>query len=186
MAIRRICKYGETILGKKTRKVGPKEIKKDLPGLLKDMFETLDAVGGVGLAANQIGLDLSLAVIKIKKEKEEEEVLRIVLINPELAEKSGSMTEEEGCLSFPGLFARVKRFSKVKVRALNEKGLPIEINAEGLFSKALQHELDHLDGVVFIDRLPFLTRMKLKPLLMKLKRQWKKMDESKMKGMETL
>jgi peptide deformylase len=178
MAIRRICKYGEKILEKKTRKVSPKEIKKDLSGLLKDMFETLDAVGGVGLAANQIGLDLSLAVIKIKKE--EEEALRIVLINPELAEKSGSRTEEEGCLSFPGLFARVKRFSKVKVRALNEKGLPIEINAEGLFSKALQHELDHLDGVVFIDRLSFLTRMKLKPLLMKLKRQWKKMDESKM------
>ncbi len=179
MAIRRICKYGENILGKKTRKVTSKELKKDLPDLLKDMFETLDAVGGVGLAANQIGLDLCFAVVKIKKE--EEESLRIVLINPELAEKSGSMTEEEGCLSFPGLFARVKRFSRVKVRALNEKGLPIEINAEGLFSKALQHELDHLDGVLFIDRLPFLTRMKLKPLLMKLKRRWKKMDESKVK-----
>ena len=178
MAIRRICKFGEKILEKKARKVSSKEIKKDLPDLLKDMFETLDAVGGVGLAANQIGLDLSLAVIKIKKG--EEEVIRMVLINPELAEKSGSMREEEGCLSLPGLFARVKRFSRVKVRALNEKGLPIEINAEGLFSKALQHELDHLDGVLFIDRLPFLTRMKLKPLLMKLKRQWKKIDETKM------
>ena len=120
MAIRRICKYGEKILEKKTRKVSSKEIKKDLPDLLKDMFETLDAVGGVGLAANQIGLDLSLAVIKIKKE--EEEALRIVLINPELAEKSGP--EGRRGLSFlPGLFARVKRFSKVKVRALNEKGL---------------------------------------------------------------
>jgi len=182
MAIRRICKYGEKILEKKTRKVNQKELKKDLPDLLKDMFETLDAVGGVGLAANQIGLDLCLAVIKIKKD--DEEALRIVLVNPELAEKSGSMTEEEGCLSLPGLFARVKRFSKVKVRALNEKGLPIEINAEGLFSKALQHELDHLEGVVFIDRLPFLTRMKLKPLLIKLKRQWRKLDESKMKGIE--
>ena len=74
----------------------------------------------------------------------------------------------------------MKRFSKVKVRALSEKGLPIEINAEGLFSKALQHEIDHLDGVLFIDRLPFITRIKLKPLLMKLKRQWKKIDESKM------
>lgn len=178
MSIRRICKYGEKILEKKTRKVNPKELKKDLPDLLKDMFETLDAVGGVGLAANQIGLDLCLAVIKIKKEEEED--LRIVIINPELAEKSGSMTEEEGCLSFPGLFARVKRFSKVKVRALNEKGLPIEINAEGLFSKALQHELDHLDGVMFVDRLPFITRIKLKPVLMKLKRQWKKIDESKL------
>jgi len=181
MAIRRICKYGEKVLEKKTRKVTAKEFKKDLSDIIKDMFDTMESVGGLGLAANQIGLDLSLAVVKIKKEKEEEEPLRIVLINPELAEKSGSMTEEEGCLSFPGLFARVKRFSKVKVRALNEKGLPIEINAEGLFSKALQHELDHLEGVVFVDRLPFLTRMKLKPLLMKLKRQWKKIDESKLK-----
>ena len=179
MSIKRICKYGESVLEKKTRKVDLKELKKDLPGVIKDMFETMDAVGGLGLAANQIGLDLSLAVIKIKKENEED--LRIVLINPELAEKSGSMAEEEGCLSFPGLFAKVKRFSKVKVRALNDKGQPIEINAEGLFSKALQHEMDHLDGVLFIDRLPFITRMKLKPVLMKLKRQWKKIDESKMK-----
>ena len=179
MAIKRICKYGESVLEKKARKVEFRELRKDLPGIIKDMFETMDAVGGLGLAANQIGLDLALSVIKIKKENEED--LRIVLINPELAEKSGSMAEEEGCLSFPGLFAKVKRFSKVKVRALNEKGLPIEINAEGLFSKALQHEIDHLDGVLFIDRLPFITRIKLKPVLMKLKRQWKKMDESKLK-----
>lgn len=179
MAIKRICKYGESVLEKKTRKVDLKEFKKELPGVIKDMFETMDAVGGLGLAANQIGLELALAVVRIKKENEAD--LRIVLINPELAEKSGSMAEEEGCLSFPGLFAKVKRFSKVKVRALNEKGLPIEINAEGLFSKALQHEIDHLDGVLFIDRLPFITRMKLKPVLMKLKRQWKKLDESKLK-----
>ncbi len=178
MAIRRICKYGDSVLKKKTRKVDLRGLKKDLPGIISDMFETMDAVGGLGLAANQIGLDLALAVIKIKKENEAD--LRIVLINPELAENSGSMAEEEGCLSFPGLFAKVKRFSKVKVRALNEKGLPIEINAEGLFAKALQHEIDHLDGVLFIDRLPFLTRIKLKPMLIKLKRRWKKIDESKM------
>jgi peptide deformylase len=88
--------------------------------------------------------------------------------------------EDEGCLSFPGLFAKIKRFSKVKVRALNEKGMPVEITAEGLLAKALQHEIDHLDGVVFIDRLPVLTRLKLKPVLMRLKRQWKKTDESRM------
>lgn len=179
MAIRRICKYGESVLEQKTRKVDLKELKKELPAVIKDMFETMEAVGGLGLAANQIGLDLRLAVIQIKKENAAP--LRIVLINPELAEKSGSMAEEEGCLSFPGLFAKVKRYSKVKVRAFNEKGLPIEVNGEGLFAKALQHELDHLDGVLFTDRLPFITRMKLKPVLMKLKRQWRKMDESKIK-----
>lgn len=181
MAIRRICKYGEKILAKKTAKADFAALKKDLPALLEDMFETMDAVGGVGLAANQIGLDLRLAVIKIKRD--EEEALRIVIINPELVEKSGSVVEDEGCLSFPGLFAKVRRATKVKVRALNEKGLPIEINAEGLFAKALQHELDHLDGITFVDRLPLLTRLKLKPALMKLKARWKKIDETKMKPM---
>jgi peptide deformylase len=178
MAIKRICKYGEKVLEKCTKKLDFEKIKKDLPALLRDMFETLDLVGGVGLAAPQIGLELRLTVIKIRKENEDD--LRLVLINPEIVEKSGSMYEEEGCLSFPGLFAKVKRYSKVKARALNEKGLPIEINAEGLFAKAVQHELDHLDGIVFTDRLPFITRMKLKPVLMKLKRQWKKIDETKM------
>lgn len=179
MAIRRITKYGEKILAKKTKKVVFDEIKKDLPVLLADMFETMDAVGGAGLAANQVGLDLRLAVIKIHRE--DEDPLSIVIINPEMVEKSGSMYEDEGCLSFPGLFAKVKRAAKVKVRALNEKGLPIEINAEGLFAKALQHEMDHLDGVTFVDRLPLLSRLKLKPTLLKLKAQWKKLDERKMK-----
>jgi peptide deformylase len=183
MAIRRITKYGEKILAKKTRRVVFDEIRKDLPALLADMFETMDAVGGAGLAANQIGLDLRLAVIKIHRE--DEDPLSIVIINPEMAEKSGSMYEDEGCLSFPGLFAKVKRAAKVKVRALNEKGLPIEINAEGLFAKALQHEMDHLDGVTFVDRLPLLSRLKLKPTLLKLKARWKKIDERKMKP-ETL
>ncbi len=183
MAIRRITKYGEKILAKKTKKVVFDEIKKELPALLADMFETMDAVGGAGLAANQVGLDLRLAVIKIHRE--DEDPLSIVIINPEMVEKSGSMYEDEGCLSFPGLFAKVKRAAKVKVRALNEKGLPIEINAEGLFAKALQHEMDHLDGVTFVDRLPLLSRLKLKPTLLKLKSQWKKIDERKMKP-ETL
>lgn len=177
MAIRRICKYGDKILAKKTKKVDFSALRKELPVLLADMFETMDAVGGAGLAANQVGLDLRLAVIKIQREGEEP--LSIVIINPEIVEKSGSMYEEEGCLSFPGLFARIRRAAKVKVRAINEKGLPIEINAEGLFAKALQHEVDHLDGVTFVDRLPLISRLKLKTTLMKLKPQWKKLDESK-------
>ena len=181
MAIRRICKYGEKVLEKKTKKVNFEELKKSLPALLTDMYDTMDAVGGIGLAANQIGLDLRLAAIKIKRE--DEEPLSIVIINPEIVERSGSLYEEEGCLSFPGLFARLRRAAKVKVRAINEKGLPIEINAEGLFAKALQHELDHLYGILFITRLPLMSRLKLKPALLKLKARWKKIDESKMKPM---
>ena len=137
MAIKRITKYGEKILEKKTKKINFEELKKTLPALLADMFDTIDAVGGIGLAANQIGLDLRLAVIKIKRE--DEEPLSIVIINPEIVEKSGALYEEEGCLSFPGLFAKIRRSAKVKMRAINEKGMPIEINAEGLFAKAVQH-----------------------------------------------
>ncbi|HNW43563.1 MAG TPA: peptide deformylase [Elusimicrobiales bacterium] len=179
MAIRRICKYGEKILEKKTKKVDFDAVRAELPALLSDMFETMEAVGGAGLAANQIGVDLRLAVISIKRE--DEPTVNIVIINPEIVERSGSLSEEEGCLSFPGLFVKVRRAAKVKVRALNEKGLPIEINAEGLFAKALQHEIDHLDGLVFITRLPLISRLKLKPALVGLKRRWKKIDESKLK-----
>ncbi len=177
MAIRRICKYGEKILAKKTKPVDFKALKPSLPALLSDMFDTMDVVGGAGLAANQIGLDLRLAVIKAAREDGE---IRVVIINPEVVSGSDIVEEDEGCLSFPGLFAKIKRFSKVKVRALNEKGMPVEITADGLLAKALQHEIDHLDGVVFIDHLPMLTRLKLKPVLMRLKRQWKKTDESLM------
>jgi len=182
MAIRRVCKYGEKILQKRCREVDLKSLRYELPGILEDMFETMDAAGGIGLSANQVGLDLRLFVIKLTKG---EETMRIALINPELSGRSGSMTEEEGCLSFPGLFVRVKRFSRVKMRALNEKGQPIELNAEGLFAKALQHELDHLDGIVFTDRLPLLSRLRLRPVLMKMKRSWKKLDERTAKRSES-
>ncbi len=177
MAIRRICKYGEKILSKKTKTADFKALKPSLAALLADMFDTMDIVGGAGLAANQIGLDLRLAVIKVTREEDE---VRVVIINPEIASGSDPVEEDEGCLSFPGLFAKIKRFSKVKVRALNEKGVPVEITAEGLLAKALQHEIDHLDGVLFIDHLPVMSRLKLKPVLMRLKRQWKKTDESRM------
>ncbi|PIS47141.1 MAG: peptide deformylase [Elusimicrobia bacterium CG08_land_8_20_14_0_20_51_18] len=176
MPVRRICKYGEQILSKKTEKVDFKKIKGELPKILGDMLDTLDLVRGAGLAANQIGLDMQLAIVRIKEEERE---MDFVLINPVLAEKSGEIAEDEGCLSFPGLFARVKRHAKVKVRALNEKGVPVEITGTGLLARALQHEIDHLNGIVFLDHLSLLTRLRLKPVLMKLKRQWKKMDESK-------
>ncbi|GAB4031048.1 MAG: peptide deformylase [Elusimicrobiota bacterium] len=176
MAIRRICKYGEKILQKKTQKVDYAKIKDSLASLLEDMFETMAAVKGAGLAANQIGLDMSLAVIRIEDEKKD---IKIVMINPVIVEQEGEMSEDEGCLSFPGLFAKIKRYARVKVRALNEKGLPVEIRGEGLLAKALQHEIDHLNGITFLDHLPLMTRLKLKPVLLKLKRQWKKIDESK-------
>jgi peptide deformylase len=132
----------------------------------------MEAFGGVGLAANQAGVPLRVAVIRIPPK--EGPGVQLVLVNPELVSGEGSQTGEEGCLSFPGLFLKIKRFRKVKVRSFNERGLPVEINAEGFLARALQHEIDHLDGVVFVDRLPLLRRLKLKPELARLKKQWAK------------
>ncbi|MEF3279989.1 MAG: peptide deformylase [Elusimicrobiota bacterium] len=180
MAVRRIVKYGESILKKKTRKVVYDEIKPKILEILKDMNDTLQVVNGIGLAANQIGIDYQIAIIKFK-DKERRKVYDIVIINPQIILGEGEMIEDEGCLSFPGLFAPIKRYERVVVRALNEKGIPVEIKGEGLLARALQHEIDHLNGIVFIDHLPFTSRLKLKPALIKLKRQWKKIDETNLK-----
>ncbi|MFH1619267.1 MAG: peptide deformylase [bacterium] len=176
--IRRICKYGEPVLRRKTKNVRYEKIRDRLPAILQDMWETCGAVNGLGLAANQIGLDLRLAVIEIRKDGVPPR--RLVLINPEIKEKSGVVREEEGCLSFPGLFARIKRHEKVTIAFLNEKGFPSEVSGQGLFARALQHEIDHLDGKMFTDRLPMLTRLKLKKVLRKLAPGWAKIDESEL------
>lgn len=180
MAVKRIIKYGEKILKKKLNKIDFLEIKEKLPQILTDMYDTLSVVKGIGLSANQIGLDMQLAVINYR-DKDKNKTYDFVLINPHIVSFEGENIEDEGCLSFPGLFVPVKRYKKVVVMALNEKGLPIEIKADGLLSRALQHEIDHLNGITFIDRIPFTRRLKLQPLLLKLKRQWKKIDESKLK-----
>ncbi len=179
MAIMRICKYGDKILRKKTEPVDFKKFKNKLKPLLKDMFKTMETVGGIGLSANQVGVDMRLAIIR-SKEEGEESFKDIVLINPQIVEKIGSSVSEEGCLSLPRLFAKIKRFYRVKVLALNEKGLPVEIVAEGLLARAFQHEIDHLNGKLFIDRLPLMTRIKLRSVLKKLKKEWAEIDETKM------
>ncbi|MBU2530663.1 MAG: peptide deformylase [Elusimicrobia bacterium] len=177
MSIRRVNKYGEKILRQKTNQVDFKAIKKDLKVILRDMIDTMEAAGGMGLSANQMGLDIQIAVIRYRKS--EDDFTDIVIINPKIVEKSGSSTTDEGCLSLPGLFAKTKRFTKVKVLALNEKGIPVEMLAEGLLAMAFQHEIDHLNGILFVDKLPLLTRIKLKPVLRKMKKVWAKIDESK-------
>ena len=175
--VRRICKYGEAILRKKTKNVNFDDIKEKLPGIIKDMWDTTRAVKGLGLAGNQMGILLRITVIEIKKD---ETLRRFVLLNPKIVAKSGRLYEEEGCLSFPGFYAKIKRFAKVKVTALNERGIPVEITGEGFLSRALQHEIDHLDGRLFIDRLPFMTRLKIRGVLRRLSKRWAKIDESKM------
>lgn len=145
MAIRTIRTEGDEILKKKSKLVEVVDDK--IKELIKDMFETLKKYDGVGLAAVQVGILKQVVIIQISEEE------KYVLINPEIISKTGLQTVEEGCLSFPNKFAKIERPEKVKVKALNEKGKKIEISAKGLLAQAICHEIDHLNGEVFIDKI---------------------------------
>ena len=146
MAIRTIRTEGDEILKKKSKKV--EVIDEKIKELIEDMKETLHKYNGVGLAAVQVGILKQVVIIQ-----EEEDAPIYVLINPEIISETGIQTVEEGCLSFPNKFAKIERPEKVKIRALNEKGEKIEIKAKGLLAQAISHEVDHLNGEVFIDKI---------------------------------
>lgn len=171
MAILNICRYGKEILTKKTKRINFNLLEKKLPKLINDMTQTCLAYNGVGLAATQVGLDIALAVVLLPQE-EEGSYKRYVLINPEISNPQGSVMSTEGCLSFPGLSIQVPRAKKIKVKYLNEKGLPVELNAEGFLAIILQHEIDHLNGKVFIERVPQKDQAKVQAELEKLSKEW--------------
>ena len=157
MAIRPIRTYPDPVLRNKTARV--EKIDGSLDRLIQDMIETMHAAPGVGLAANQVGVPLQLAVIDLSgRENVEQRHPLFVIINPEILSLEGSIVEEEGCLSIPDYSEKVKRAAKVKVRAQDRTGKPFEIEAEGLLAKALQHEIDHLNGLLFVDRLSPLKK----------------------------
>jgi peptide deformylase len=152
MAIREIKKYPDPVLRKKTADVGA--IDENLCRLIDDMVETMHAAPGVGLAANQVGVPLQVAVIDIgAHEHEGKKHPLLVLINPEVLSMEGTVVAEEGCLSVPDFTENVKRAARIKVRAKDRMGRIFELEADGLMAKALQHEIDHLNGILFIDRL---------------------------------
>jgi len=159
MAILEIKEYGDPILREKALLV--EEITPDILNLIKDMAETMYADSGVGLAAPQVGVSKRIITI------DEDEEKLLVLLNPEIIKSEGEAVEEEGCLSVPGVYSEVERSSKVTVKALNENGDPIKITKEGLTARALQHEIDHLNGILFIDKI---GRMERQILLNKLKK----------------
>ena len=157
MAIREIRKYPDPVLRNKTSRV--ERVDSALDRLIEDMVETMHAAPGVGLAANQVGVPLQLAVIDLSsREDEGQRHPLIVIINPEILSMEGSVIEEEGCLSIPDYAEKVKRAARVRVRAQDRSGKPFEIEAEGLLAKAFQHEIDHLNGLVFVDRLSPLKK----------------------------
>jgi peptide deformylase len=154
MAVREIKKYPSRILKQKALPVAA--IDRELQILIDDMIETMYAAPGVGLAAPQVGVSKRLAVIDVSTKDEQMPVL--VLINPECIEQDGTVEFEEGCLSIPEFTSKVTRAEKVKVRAIDREGRHLEIEAGGLLAIALQHEIDHLDGTLFIDRISPIKR----------------------------
>ncbi len=160
MAILEIKEYGEPVLREKALPV--KEITPEILNLIKDMAETMYTASGVGLAALQVGVPKRIILV------DGEEDGLIVLINPVIIKSEGEVVAEEGCLSVPDIYSQVMRSSKVTIKALNENGDPIEITKEDLIARALQHEIDHLDGILFVDRI---GRMERQILLNKLKKK---------------
>jgi peptide deformylase len=157
MAIREIRKYPDPVLRQKTGRVVT--IDGAIKRLIEDMVETMHDAPGVGLAANQVGVPLQVAVIDLStREDPARRHPLLVIINPEILSMEGAVIEEEGCLSIPEYTETVKRAQKVKVRALDRDGSSFEIEAEGLLAKALQHEIDHLNGLLFVDRLSPLKK----------------------------
>ena len=170
MAIKKILTYPNPVLRQKVETVT--EFDESLKQLAEDLIETMYAAPGAGLAANQIGVCLRVAVVDVSPSKEEKKPL--VLVNPEIIEKEGCQIDEEGCLSVIDLTAKVERFSKLVVRAQDLDGKSWEFPAEDFFARVIQHELDHLKGILFIDHLSPLKRSLYKRRLKKLLREQEK------------
>jgi len=149
-----IVKYPEAVLATKARPVT--EFNDELKKLTDDMFESMYVAEGIGLAAPQIGISKRIYIVDLSVGKDPEQ--RLVLINPEIVEKEGKQYEEEGCLSLPEIRDKVTRFFRVRMRAQDVNGEWFEIDGDELLARAFQHELDHLDGILFIDRLSRLKR----------------------------
>jgi peptide deformylase len=154
MAYLEICTYPDPILKQKAEPVD--HVNSEIFRLIDDMAETMYDAPGIGLAANQVGKALKLLVVDLQRPEYEHGLL--VLINPQIVRAGGETSFEEGCLSIPEYFATVKRAEEVTVRALNQHGNLIDIEASGLLAVVLQHEIDHLEGTLFVDRLGPIAR----------------------------
>jgi peptide deformylase len=157
--------YGDPILRRKAEPVA--SVTPEVRELIRGMFDCMYRERGVGLAAPQVGVAQRVFVVDV--EGDEGERAKFALVNPGIVEAKGTITGEEGCLSIPGIHADVKRSAEVVFEALDENGARFRVRAEGLLARALQHELDHLDGVLFIDRLSAIRRKLLGPKLARMR-----------------
>lgn len=149
MSVKRVLQYGEKSLREPSKEVH--KVSRKVQELVQDLLDTMYAKNGVGMAAPQIGVNLRVFVVDVSKN--DEPLSPIVFINPKIIKKSGSCVAQEGCISFPEAYTDVKRFSDVMVKALDRNGRPFVIEAKDgeLLARAIQHEYDHLDGILFID-----------------------------------
>ena len=149
MSLKEIIKYPDPVLRKKSESV--REIDEEVKQLIEDMTETMYASRGIGLAAVQIGVLKRVIVVNVGD-------ALICMVNPEIVESEGKSQMEEGCLCLPGVMVDIERKEKIKVKGLNDKGEKIVIDAEGLLARALQHEIDHIYGVLIIDKVSKIKR----------------------------
>jgi peptide deformylase len=152
--ILKIVKYPDPVLQQPGEPVT--EFDNELRKLVADMFETMYSNQGIGLAAQQVGIAKRITVIDLSVGKDPKQ--KLVLINPEIIFREGKQYEEEGCLSFPEIREKIQRAAKVRIRAQDERGKWFEMDGEELLSRAFQHEIDHLDGMLFIFRMSALKR----------------------------
>ena len=162
----RIMTYPEPFLRRKVQPV--KEITQELLANIGPMFETMYAAKGVGLAATQVGIDQTIFVLNISGEPSDE----LVFVNPELVSSEGEVFDVEGCLSLPGLEAKLRRAESVVVRALDVEGREFELEGTGYLARALQHEIDHLAGILFIDKIGPAARIGLRTRLQELEERF--------------
>jgi len=155
MAILKVRKYGDPVLRRRALPVD--QVTPEVRAMIADMTDTMYDEVGIGLAAPQVGIPLRLIVLA-----DEDGRGVHALLNPAIIERGGEATAEEGCLSIPGVFAPVARAAWVKVEARDVDGKPVAITARSLRARVLQHEIDHLDGVLFIDRVDAMTRDRIK------------------------
>lgn len=162
MAIRNILHYPDPRLRRRANPVP--EVTEEIRRLVDDMGETMYQAPGIGLAAIQVNEPWRIVVIDLSQDRDQLQVF----INPEILEREGEQELEEGCLSVPGIYEPVTRAARIKLRALNREGQPFEIEADGLLATCIQHEIDHLDGKVFVD---YLSRLKQTRIRRKLEKQ---------------
>ncbi len=165
MALLNILRYPDPRLKKRAAVV--RTVDDRIRKLVRDMAETMYAAPGVGLAATQVDVHLRLIVIDIAPAKDN----LLVLINPEILEREGVSTVEEGCLSVPGVYERVERADRIKVRALNSEGQGFDLEADGLLAVCIQHEMDHLEGKMFVEYLSRLKQARIRTKMLKQERE---------------